>query len=81
LIVLRSRDSHVAANLSGMAQGVGYTLASLGPLAVGVVHEVTGGWDALGWIFAVIGLCAIVAGLGAGRALYVNVQSEKIQSP
>lgn len=78
LIVLRSRDSHVAANLSGMAQGVGYTLASLGPLAVGVVHEVTGGWDALGWIFAVIGLCAIVAGLGAGRALYVNVQSEKI---
>ena len=81
LIVLRSRDSHVAANLSGMAQGVGYTLASLGPLAVGVVHEVTGGWDALGWIFALIGLCAIVAGLGAGRALYVNVQSEKIQSP
>ena len=81
LIVLRSRDSHVAANLSGMAQGVGYTLASLGPLAVGVVHEVTGGWDALGWIFAVIGLCAIVAGLGAGRALYVNVQSEKTQSP
>ncbi|WP_082428064.1 CynX/NimT family MFS transporter [Pseudomonas endophytica] len=81
LIVLRSRDAHVAANLSGMAQGVGYTLASLGPLAVGVVHEMTGGWDALGWIFAVIGLCAIVAGLGAGRALYVNVQSEKIQSP
>ena len=28
LIVLRSRDAHVAANLSGMAQGVGYTLAA-----------------------------------------------------
>jgi MFS family permease len=67
LIVLRSRDAHVAANLSGMAQGIGYTVASMGPLAVGLVHEVTGGWSALGWIFAVIGLGAIIAGLGAGR--------------
>ena len=78
LIVLRSRDAHVAANLSGMAQGIGYTVASMGPLAVGIVHEVTGGWSAVGWIFAVVGLGAIVAGLGAGRSLYVDVQSEKI---
>ena len=78
LIVLRSRDSHVAASLSGMAQGIGYTVASMGPFAVGVVHELTGGWSALGWIFAVIGCGAIIAGLGAGRARYVNAQCEKI---
>ncbi|MGK3120233.1 CynX/NimT family MFS transporter [Pseudomonas corrugata] len=78
LIVLRSRDAHVAANLSGMAQGFGYTLASLGPFAVGVVHDWTGGWQALGWIFGLIGLGAIIAGIGAGRALYVGVRSEKI---
>ena len=78
LIVLRSRDSHVASNLSGMAQGIGYTIASLGPFAVGIVHDVTGSWDAIGWIFAVIGLAAIIAGLGAGRALYVEVSSEKV---
>ncbi|WP_338479698.1 CynX/NimT family MFS transporter [Pseudomonas trivialis] len=78
LIVLRSRDSHVAANLSGMAQGIGYTLASLGPLAVGVLHDWTGGWGATGWVFGVIGLGAIVAGLGAGRALYVGVSSERL---
>ena len=78
LIVLRSRDSHVAANLSGMAQGIGYTVASMGPFAVGVVHELTGGWSALGWIFGVIGTGAIIAGLGAGRAQYVNARSEKI---
>ncbi|MBD9565562.1 CynX/NimT family MFS transporter [Pseudomonas sp. PDM09] len=78
LIVLRSRDAHVAANLSSMAQGFGYTLASMGPFAVGVVHDWTGGWSAVGWIFGVIGLGAIIAGLGAGRSLYVQVQSEKV---
>ncbi len=78
LIVLRSRDAHVAANLSGMAQGIGYTLASMGPLAVGVLHDWTGGWGATGWVFGVIGLGAIAAGLGAGRALYVGVTSEKV---
>ncbi|KAF1004898.1 MAG: putative transporter YycB [Pseudomonas fluorescens] len=78
LIVLRSRDSHVAANLSSMAQGVGYTLASMGPLAVGLVHDRTGDWSAVGWIFAVIGLGGIIAGIRAGRALFVSVRSEKI---
>ena len=78
LIVLRSRDAHVAANLSGMAQGFGYTLASMGPFAVGVVHDWTGGWNAVGWIFGIIGTGAIIAGLGAGRTLYVQVTSEKI---
>ncbi|MFJ7143830.1 CynX/NimT family MFS transporter [Pseudomonas protegens] len=78
LIVLRSRDTHVAANLSSMAQGIGYTLASMGPFAVGLVHDWTGGWNAVGWIFAVLGSGAIIAGLGAGRSLYVQVQSERI---
>ncbi|MDV5096483.1 CynX/NimT family MFS transporter [Pseudomonas sp. LSJ-87] len=78
LIVLRSKDAHVAANLSSMAQGVGYTLASMGPFAVGLVHDLTGGWAAVGWIFAVLGVGAIVFGLGAGRALHVQVSSERV---
>ncbi|MDF0730355.1 MFS transporter [Pseudomonas entomophila] len=78
LIVLRSKDSHVAANLSSMAQGVGYMLASMGPFAVGLVHDLTGGWAAVGWIFAVLGVGAIVFGLGAGRALHVGVVSERV---
>lgn len=78
LIVLRSKDAHVAANLSSMAQGVGYTLASMGPFAVGVVHDLTGGWNAVGWIFAVLGGGAILFGLKAGRALHVQVVSERV---
>ena len=78
LIVLRSPDAHVAANLSSMAQGVGYTIASMGPLAVGLVHDISGGWAAVGWVFAVIGVLATAAGLGAGRALQVQVRSERL---
>ncbi len=78
LIVLRSRDAHVASNLSSMAQGIGYTVASMGPLAVGVLHDWTGGWGATGWVFGVLGIGAIIAGCGAGRALYVGVTSEKV---
>jgi CP family cyanate transporter-like MFS transporter len=78
LIVLRSRDAHVAANLSGMAQGVGYTLAAMGPLLVGVVHDLTHGWSAVGIIFVVISLAAIAFGLGAGRNLHVSARSERV---
>ncbi|MEG1041153.1 MAG: CynX/NimT family MFS transporter [Pseudomonas sp.] len=78
LIVLRSSDAHVAANLSSMAQGVGYTLASMGPFAVGLVHDLTGGWNAVGWIFAVLGVGAIAFGLKAGRNLHVQVVSERV---
>ena len=78
LIVLRSQDAHVAANLSSMAQGVGYTLASMGPFAVGLVHDLTGGWNAVGWIFAVLGVGAIGFGLKAGRNLHVQVVSERV---
>ncbi|MCE5980252.1 CynX/NimT family MFS transporter [Pseudomonas wadenswilerensis] len=78
LIVLRSKDAHVAANLSSMAQGIGYTLASMGPFAVGLVHDLTGGWNAVGWIFAVLGVGAIGFGLKAGRNLHVQVVSERV---
>ena len=78
LIVLRSRDAHVAANLSGMAQGVGYTLAAMGPLMVGVVHDLTHGWSAVGVIFVVISLAATAFGLGAGRNLHVAARSEHL---
>jgi len=45
---------------------------------VGLVHDLTGGWGAVGWIFAVLGIGAIVFGLGAGRALHVGVVSERV---
>ncbi|NGM88996.1 MFS transporter [Parapusillimonas sp. SGNA-6] len=75
LIVLRSPDPHVAAHLSGMAQGIGYVLAAAGPLLVGVLHSLTGGYDVAGALFAALGLGVAVSGWGAGRAVLVKARS------
>ncbi len=77
MIVLRSPDSRTAAHLSGMAQCVGYCLAAIGPLAVGVIHSLTGGYAACGVFFAALGLGAAVNGWSAGHASHVNVTVEK----
>ncbi|WP_437883633.1 CynX/NimT family MFS transporter [Pseudomonas sp. LRF_L74] len=77
LIVLRSPDAQAAGSLSSMAQGVGYTLASMGPLAVGILHDWSGGWTVLGWLFGSVGLVATAFGLGAGRARQVEVHGDK----
>lgn len=78
LIVLRSPDSHVAAHLSGMAQGVGYVLAAFGPLLVGLIRGWTGGFSASAFLFVALGVAAAIMGLGAGRALHVGAKTVRI---
>ncbi len=57
LINLRTRTQAGSAALSGFMQGVGYSVASLGPLLFGWLHGVSGGW---GWSFAFLALCSVV---------------------
>lgn len=45
LINLRSRTHRGAVALSGFVQAVGYAIGALGPLLIGVLHELTGGWS------------------------------------
>ncbi len=80
VIVLRASDSHVAAHLSGMAQGVGYVLAAVGPLLVGVLHSLSGGYEASAWLFGALGLAAAFNGWGAGRAELVKARSAAIDA-
>lgn len=67
LLALRADDPDTATALSGMAQGVGYIIAACGPLAIGFMHQLFGNWELVGVLVGLIGLCAIIAGLGAGR--------------
>jgi CP family cyanate transporter-like MFS transporter len=45
LMILRAPDAQRASDLGGMAQGVGYLFASMGPIVVGAIHDLTGGWE------------------------------------
>ncbi|SSC64832.1 unnamed protein product [Ciceribacter selenitireducens ATCC BAA-1503] len=74
-VVLRSPDQHVAAHLSGMAQFVGYTLAAIAPLLVGLIRDWTGSFAATSIVFVAFGLGAAINGWGAGRALHVDVKT------
>ncbi len=71
LIVIRSPDARVAAHLSGMAQGIGYLIASCGPLLVGLLRAATGSFSAAAFLFCGIALALLLAGIGAGRARLV----------
>ncbi|MGI5418522.1 CynX/NimT family MFS transporter [Actinomadura luteofluorescens] len=67
LLSLRSPTPSAAASLSGMAQTGGYLLAGTGPLAVGVLHEATGGWNVPVALLLVLVVPEVVVGLLAAR--------------
>jgi MFS transporter, CP family, cyanate transporter len=72
LAVLRSRTPAEAAQLSAMSQSVGYCLAAAGPLAFGLLHDVSGGW-ALPVAFILVALVPqAAAGLAAGKPVFVQ---------
>lgn len=67
LINLRTRTHDGAVALSSFTQGVGYTLGALGPLAVGILHQSTGGWTAALVLLALTAIAAGVAGTVIAR--------------
>lgn len=62
LINLRTRTHQGAVALSGFTQGLGYSLAAVGPLGIGVLHQVTGGWSVP--LTVLIASAVVAAGAG-----------------
>lgn len=67
LFGLRTRSHETAVALSGLVQSVGYGLAALMPLAIGVTHELTGGWTAALVLLGCAVACAVPAGIIVAR--------------
>lgn len=44
LFTLRTKTAYEAADLSGFAQSIGYTLAAVGPVLFGYLHDATNSW-------------------------------------
>ncbi len=72
LIVMRSANAQVTAQLSAMAQGWGYVLAACGPLLVGLLRGWTGGFESAALLLVVVTVGMAWCGWGAGRALVVQ---------
>ncbi|SCX46037.1 MFS transporter, CP family, cyanate transporter [Klenkia marina] len=67
LVVLRSATPLTAARLGGVAQCLGYLFAALGPVVLGALHDLTGGWSwSLGLLLALLVPLAW-SGWGAAR--------------
>lgn len=61
LINLRSRTGAGSAALSGFVQGVGYLVASAGPLVFGLLYELSGHWT-LPFEFLLVAVVALLIG-------------------
>ncbi|MFG6149965.1 CynX/NimT family MFS transporter [Halobacillus sp. B23F22_1] len=67
LLSLRAATANQAANLSGMAQSIGYTMAAIGPIMLGMLFDFTQTWTPALIIFIGVVVVMVSAGLGAGR--------------
>lgn len=70
--MLRTRRTEQAAELSGMAQSVGYLLAAVGPLLIGLVHDLSGSWTTATSVLLIVAIVYMLAGWGAGNNTYIE---------
>nr|WP_246170718.1 MFS transporter [Pseudonocardia hierapolitana] len=67
VIALRASSAERTADLSGMAQGIGYVIAGTGPFLIGLLHDTTGGWTVPFAVLLAVVVAQAVTGTLAGR--------------
>jgi MFS transporter, CP family, cyanate transporter len=75
IVLLRTRDVAQTGRLSAAAQSAGYLLAATGPIAVGALADVTGGWRAGLLALVAVQVAQTAAGVAAGRPRLVSARS------
>jgi CP family cyanate transporter-like MFS transporter len=68
---LRTRTVQQAAEMSGMAQSIGYLIAAVGPMLFGLLHDMTNSWTVSYISLFVTLFLFTIFGLGAGKDDYV----------
>lgn len=67
LLSIRARTPESAVALSGFVQSIGYGIAAVFPLLIGLLHETTGGWQVPLLVVGGVLVASIPAGVVAGR--------------
>ncbi len=69
---LRTRTAQEAAQLSGMAQSIGYLLAAVGPMLFGYLRDAVDNWRMPVYILILVACLCLVFGVFAARDRYVS---------
>lgn len=77
LINLRTRTHDGAIALSGFVQSVGYTFAALGPLLVGVLHDLTGAWSASLGLLVACSALFVYFGIVLRKRIFVEDETSR----
>ncbi|WP_431806551.1 CynX/NimT family MFS transporter [Microbacterium paraoxydans] len=77
LLSIRARTPESAVALSGFVQSIGYAIAAVFPLLVGLLHETTGGWQVPLLVVAAVLVVSIPAGVVAGRRRTIEDEWER----
>ena len=80
-IAWRSPDARHTAQVSTMAQGFGYLLASLGPIAIGAIHAASGSWTVPLIVLAALLVPQLIAGVLASRERQVLAPARRHRVP
>jgi CP family cyanate transporter-like MFS transporter len=80
-MMARAPDAGVAASLSAFSQSVGYLVASVGPLMVGLLHSATGSWNIPVALLLVLCTAELATGVLAGRPLVLPATAPHAPSP
>lgn len=72
LFNLRSRKQETVLAVSSFGQGVSYTTASVAVIVVGILRELSGGWELALVMLALIALLSSLAGIQLSKKKYVE---------
>lgn len=82
LFGLRSRNAQQAAELSGMAQSIGYLLAAVGPILFGFFRDITHTWTVPLSFIVITSVLMLLSGIGAGSNKYVGTDRlDDVENP
>ncbi|MCZ0711310.1 MFS transporter [Microbacterium paraoxydans] len=77
LLSIRARTPESAVALSGFVQSIGYAIAAVFPLLVGLLHDTSGGWQMPLLVVAGVLVVSVPAGIIAGRRRTIEDEWER----
>ncbi|NLS41051.1 MFS transporter [Bacillus subtilis] len=77
---LRTQNANEAAELSGMAQSLGYILSAIGPVLFGWLHDVTHSWTAPLYMLVFTSVIVLISGIRAAKNEYVPIKGSSLKA-